>query len=67
MVGIDDSDESFYALQWVLDNLFSGLSAPPVAGQRSGLLMLVHVHQPFQPYGFPGARPGVAGKIIHDT
>ncbi|XWS43297.1 hypothetical protein CRYUN_Cryun16bG0090800 [Craigia yunnanensis] len=60
MVRIDDNDESFYALQWVLDNLFSGLIAPLEAGKRAGLLTLVHVHQPFQPYGFPGARPGVA-------
>ncbi|XP_022744518.1 universal stress protein PHOS34-like [Durio zibethinus] len=60
MVGIDDSDDSFYALQWVLDNLFSDLSASPVADERAGLLTLVHLQQPFQPYGFPGARPEVA-------
>ncbi|WRX24724.1 UspA - like 10 [Theobroma cacao] len=58
MVGIDDSDESFYALQWFLDNLFPDLSA----ALSAGLLTLVHVQQPFQPYGFPAARPGVAGK-----
>ncbi|OMO51900.1 Universal stress protein A [Corchorus capsularis] len=64
MVAIDDSDESFYALQWVLDNPFSRLmTAPPppaaaaAAGHDSGsgLLTLVHVQQPFQPYGFPAA------------
>ncbi|OMO68721.1 Universal stress protein A [Corchorus olitorius] len=68
MVAIDDSDESFYALEWVLANPFSRLmTAPPppaaAAGHDSGssLLTLVHVQQPFQPYGFPAASAGVSG------
>ena len=68
MVGIDDSDESFYALQWAVNNLFNGLirAAPAVAGGEPSLLALVHVHQPSKHYGvapsaFP-AGPGVTGK-----
>ncbi|XWS27225.1 hypothetical protein CRYUN_Cryun26dG0096400 [Craigia yunnanensis] len=45
MVGIDESDESFYALQWAVNNLFNGLINAP------SLLTLIHVHQPSKHYG----------------
>ncbi|XP_022765783.1 universal stress protein PHOS34-like [Durio zibethinus] len=66
MVGIDESDESFYALEWAVNNLFNGLigASPGVAGGEPSLLTLVHVQQPPKHYGvapsaFP-AGPGVA-------
>ncbi|XP_047977862.1 universal stress protein in QAH/OAS sulfhydrylase 3'region-like [Salvia hispanica] len=49
MVAIDDSGESFYSLQWVLDHVF---------GSRNNdefLLSIVHVIEPFPTYMLPGA------------
>ena len=64
MVGID---ESFYALQWVFNNLFNGLIsvAPILAGGESSLLTFVHVDQPpkhysVAPSAFPTRKPGVS-------
>ena len=66
MVGID---ESFYAFQWAVNNLFNGLIsvAPVVAGRESSLLTLVHVQQPSKHYGvapstFPTGKPGVSAN-----
>lgn len=50
MVAIDDSGESYYALQWVLDNLFGW-------GEDEYLLTIIHVMEPFPHYILPGA-PG---------
>ncbi|XVE75806.1 hypothetical protein DITRI_Ditri12bG0121600 [Diplodiscus trichospermus] len=66
MLGIYGSDESFYALQWAVDNLFNGLisAAPAVAGGEPNLLTLVHVQQPpskhygVAPSAFPAGKPG---------
>ncbi|KAL8129450.1 hypothetical protein V2J09_018605 [Rumex salicifolius] len=70
LIGMDDSDESFYALQWALNNLLKPVAneqsnAPPLlaaAGDPSQdercLLYLVHVQQPFQSYVYP-AGPAV--------
>ncbi|KAE8726491.1 putative Adenine nucleotide alpha hydrolases-like superfamily protein [Hibiscus syriacus] len=60
IVGIDESEESFYALQWAVTNLFSaGGEGEP------NMLTLAHVHQPSKRYGAaPSAIPagvGVAG------
>ncbi|KAG8376857.1 hypothetical protein BUALT_Bualt09G0107500 [Buddleja alternifolia] len=46
MVAIDDSDESFYALQWALDNLVLG----------EGTLSIIHVMEPFPHYVYPGVH-----------
>ncbi|KAK8554099.1 hypothetical protein V6N13_073015 [Hibiscus sabdariffa] len=58
IVGIDESDESFYALQWAMNNLFNGL----IGGEPS-LVTLVHVRPPSKRYGVPPAAfpagPGV--------
>lgn len=70
IVGIDDSKESFYALQWAVNNLFNGetsAAAAAVGGGEPSLLTLVHVHQPTKNYGvapsaFP-AGPGVLGNF----
>ncbi|GKV35565.1 hypothetical protein SLEP1_g43816 [Rubroshorea leprosula] len=61
MAAIDESDESFYALKWALDNLFSFISstALPETGEKSdGLLTVVHVQEPNHHFGFPAA-PGI--------
>ncbi|XP_065856957.1 universal stress protein A-like protein [Euphorbia lathyris] len=47
MVAIDESEGSFYALQWTLDNL---INEPSIEG---GLITLVHVQQPFNPAAYP--------------
>ncbi|KAK2647385.1 hypothetical protein Ddye_014874 [Dipteronia dyeriana] len=52
MVAIDDSEESFGALKWVLDNLYGIAGVAPEAG----MLTMVHVQEQ---YFFP-AGPGPA-------
>ncbi|KAE8715283.1 SYP121 protein [Hibiscus syriacus] len=58
MVGIDESDESFHALQWTLDHVCGSITA---AANQDGLrlmkLSLVHVHQTFHRLYVP-AGPG---------
>ncbi|XWS66522.1 hypothetical protein CRYUN_Cryun05aG0206800 [Craigia yunnanensis] len=65
--GEDESDESFYALQWAVNNLFNGLisAAPAVGGGEPSLLTFVYVNQPSKHYDvapsvFPSGKPGVA-------
>ncbi|KAJ7975938.1 Universal stress protein A-like protein [Quillaja saponaria] len=64
MVAIDESDGSFYALKWALDNLFPtiaglGSSTPEASLGNVGIVYLVHVIQPFHQYIVP-AGPGGA-------
>ncbi|KAA8518417.1 hypothetical protein F0562_015891 [Nyssa sinensis] len=61
MVAIDESDGSFYALKWTLDNLFMSALASPDLNQDAGMITIVHVQQPFQPYIYP------AGPVIYAT
>lgn len=64
MVCIDDSEESFYALKWSLDNLYciAGLTAGPSQDGSDGCkLTIVHVQHPFQHFLFP-AGPGAASE-----
>ncbi|KAG6437153.1 hypothetical protein SASPL_102064 [Salvia splendens] len=49
MVAIDDSGESFYSLQWVLDHLFGSQN------NDEYLLNIIHVIEPFPTYMLPGA------------
>ncbi|CAH8392503.1 unnamed protein product [Eruca vesicaria subsp. sativa] len=44
MVAIDESKDSFYALEWALEHLKDVMSAEPETGQEGGLLTLVHVN-----------------------
>ncbi|XP_038691455.1 universal stress protein A-like protein isoform X2 [Tripterygium wilfordii] len=50
MVAIDDSEGSFHALQWTLDNLSNVIRATPI---DDGMVTLVHVQEPFQHRIFP--------------
>ncbi|KAF5193289.1 hypothetical protein FRX31_017125 [Thalictrum thalictroides] len=59
LVAIDESDGSIYALKWVLDNLFfhdsstSHVVDEHQKDEEAGVVILVHVQQPFQHYIFP--------------
>lgn len=62
MVAIDESDGSFYALEWALDNLLSSMAmATTAAPENEGMLFLVHVEPIFQNYVYP-IGPGGAGN-----
>ncbi|KAL7137178.1 hypothetical protein ABFS83_10G075000 [Erythranthe nasuta] len=58
LVAIDDSEESFNALQWVLDKILKPKSAAETAAaageQESKLITIVHVVEPLPRYAFPG-------------
>ncbi|CAN8254282.1 unnamed protein product [Cochlearia groenlandica] len=43
MVAIDESKNSFYALEWAVEHLRDVISSEPETGQEGGLLTLVHV------------------------
>lgn len=64
MVAIDESDGSFYALKWTLDNLANSINPGTIepSQEETGMVTLVHVQQPFQYYVYP-AGPGGAGLI----
>ena len=62
MVAIDDSDGSFYALKWAVDHLFVAIGvAPETSLEEVGMVVLVHVKQPFQHFTVP-AGPGGASN-----
>ncbi|KAJ4896133.1 Adenine nucleotide alpha hydrolases-like superfamily protein [Raphanus sativus] len=44
VVAIDESKNSFYALEWAVEHLKDVMSAEPGTGQEGGLLTLVHVN-----------------------
>ena len=44
MVAIDESKNSFYALEWAVEHLKDVMSAEPEIDQEGGLLTLVHVN-----------------------
>ncbi|XP_034693525.1 universal stress protein A-like protein [Vitis riparia] len=57
MVAVDQSESSFYALQWALENLFRRKGAA-VETEEVGMVTVVHVQQPFHNYVLP-AGPGI--------
>ncbi|KAL3532212.1 hypothetical protein ACH5RR_005733 [Cinchona calisaya] len=59
MVAVDESDGSFYALNWTLNHLFN-LPAEE-SGRESSMVFMVHVQQPFQPFIYP------AGPVVYAT
>ncbi|KAL8039919.1 hypothetical protein ABFS82_10G065900 [Erythranthe guttata] len=62
LVAIDDSEESFNALQWVLDKILKPKSAAETAAvstaaageHESKVITIVHVVEPLPRYAFPG-------------
>ncbi|KAL6559095.1 hypothetical protein OROHE_006464 [Orobanche hederae] len=69
LVAIDESDESFYALRWALDQLFSRYYPVSAAGgveetqqeQEHNSITLVNVQPIFQPFICP------AGPVVYAT
>ncbi|GMY14365.1 universal stress protein YxiE isoform X2 [Fagus crenata] len=67
MVAIDESDVSFYALKWAVDHLFVSTGvAPETSLEEVGMLVVVHVQQPFHHFAFP-AGPGGATAFYATT
>ncbi|CAA7016169.1 unnamed protein product [Microthlaspi erraticum] len=64
MVAIDESDVSFYALQWVIDH-FSNLLMTTAAADDAevGMLTVVHVQSPFHHFAAFPAGPGGATAV----
>eukprot|EP00261_Vitis_vinifera_P021864 XP_010653225.1 PREDICTED: uncharacterized protein LOC100254700 isoform X2 [Vitis vinifera] len=60
MVAVDQSESSFYALQWALENLFRRKGAA-VETEEVGMVTVVHVQQPFHNYVLP------AGPVIESV
>ncbi|KAL6521235.1 hypothetical protein OROGR_017804 [Orobanche gracilis] len=72
LVAIDESDESFYALRWALDQLFRNYYPASAAGveleemtqqeqEHNNLITLVNVQPFFQPFIYP------AGPVVYAT
>ncbi|XP_024012982.1 uncharacterized protein LOC18019693 isoform X2 [Eutrema salsugineum] len=53
MVAIDESKNSFYAVEWAVQHLRDVISSEPETGQEGGLLTLVHVHPTYLQYIYP--------------
>ncbi|CAN8259677.1 unnamed protein product [Cochlearia groenlandica] len=64
MVAIDESDSSFYALQWVIDHFSNLLKSTETEG---GMLTVVHVQTPFQHFAAFPAGPGGATVYASST
>ncbi|KAJ1423320.1 UspA [Sesbania bispinosa] len=61
MVAIDESDGSFYALKWALDNLLNTMAIVGEATpENDGMVFLVHVEPIFQNYVYPIGPGGAA-------
>lgn len=50
MVAIDDSEESFHALKWALDNVFKNGPSDEEEEHSAAVITLVNVRPPFQPF-----------------
>ena len=67
MVAIDESDGSFYALKWALDNLFNVMTTMEGTSSENeeGMVFLVHVESNFHTYAYPiPMGPAGIGKYI---
>ncbi|XP_061360741.1 universal stress protein A-like protein [Gastrolobium bilobum] len=61
MVAIDESDGSFYALKWALDNLFPTIATVGTATpDNDGMVFLVHVESVFHTHVYPVGPAGAA-------
>ncbi|XP_028777556.1 universal stress protein PHOS34 isoform X2 [Neltuma alba] len=73
VVAIDESDGSFYALKWALDNLFAPMAAvgplatDPDPPPNEGLLFLVHVQPTFYPPVYPVGPAAFAAPAVMDA
>ncbi|KAL1369310.1 hypothetical protein HN51_023405 [Arachis hypogaea] len=74
MVAIDESEGSFYALQWALENLFENMASKCYAStaeeahagmveNEGGMVFLVHVQPRFAEYGYPIIGPNVEDYV----
>ncbi|KAG7580940.1 UspA [Arabidopsis suecica] len=63
VVAIDESDSSFYALQWVIDHFSNLLLTTQAAEAESGMLTVVHVQSPFHHFAAFPAGPGGATAV----
>ncbi|KAE9619508.1 putative rossmann-like alpha/beta/alpha sandwich protein [Lupinus albus] len=62
MVAIDESEGSFYALNWALDKLFTNKGNE---SENEGKVFLVHVQQKVHNYVYPvPVGPGGAGLFL---
>ncbi|KAL7137176.1 hypothetical protein ABFS83_10G074900 [Erythranthe nasuta] len=66
LVPMDDSDGSFYALKWAIDNLFGNYAScePPLAAAAAAeenFITLLNVQPLFQPFIYP------AGPVVYAT
>ncbi|XP_052176071.1 universal stress protein PHOS34-like [Diospyros lotus] len=70
LVAVDESDESFYALQWALDHLFpspavaAGVAAVAEPNQELGMVTVTHVLYPFQTYVLPAGPAVIASSTV---
>ncbi|EOA29517.1 hypothetical protein CARUB_v10014583mg, partial [Capsella rubella] len=67
MVAIDESDSSFYALQWVIDHFSNLLMTTEAAEGDGGMLTVVHVQSPFHHFAAFPAGPGGATVYASST
>lgn len=65
VVAIDESDSSFYALQWVIDHFSNLLLTTAAAEAESGMLTVVHVQSPYYHFAAFPAGPGGATGPVH--
>ncbi|CAN7052324.1 hypothetical protein IGI04_027592 [Brassica rapa subsp. trilocularis] len=64
MVAMDESKNSFYALEWAVEHLRDVISAEPETDQAGGLLTLVHVHPTYLQYIYPSGGTASAMYAI---
>ncbi|CAN0879149.1 Universal stress protein A-like protein [Linum grandiflorum] len=71
MVAIDESDCSFYALQWVLDHLVGSrggiVPSNEPSMEETGMVTLVHVQQPFHAQILPVGPGGGGAAAFYAT
>ncbi|CAH8361935.1 unnamed protein product [Eruca vesicaria subsp. sativa] len=67
MVAIDESDSSFYALQWVIDHFSDLLMTTETAEAEGDLLTVVHVQSQFYHFAAFPAGPGGATAVYAST
>ncbi|CAA7060695.1 unnamed protein product [Microthlaspi erraticum] len=67
MVAIDESKNSFYALEWAVEHLRDVIRAEPENDQEGGLLTLVHVHPTYLQYIYPAGGTVAAAVYATDS